>query len=53
MSCKPPQGHLVYVDPGIGGVQFEFVGSVRSPNLAAWLKDDFATIVISQPPWEA
>ncbi len=47
-----PRGRLVYVEPGLGGVQLEFVGPVQAPSLKAWMEEDFSQIVIPQPPWE-
>jgi catechol 2,3-dioxygenase-like lactoylglutathione lyase family enzyme len=47
-----PQGRLAYVEPGLGGVQMEFVGPVQAPNLKAWMEEDFSKIVIPAPPWE-
>ena len=41
---------LAYVDPGMGGVQLEFVGP--SQGMRDWLQQDFAQIIIP-PPWES
>src|SRR6266511_3683559 len=40
---------LAYVDPGVGSLQFEFVGS--SANMPSWLGADFERVLVA-PPWE-
>lgn len=47
-----PQGRLAYCEPGLGGVQMEFVGPIQAPALKAWMEEDFSKIVIPSPPWE-
>jgi hypothetical protein len=44
---------LAYVDPGLGGVQLEFVGPAGAPGLRAWMQDDFDRIVVPGPPWQS
>jgi hypothetical protein len=46
-------GRIAYVDPGIAGVQFEFVGPAAVPGLRAWMQDDFDRICQPPPPWES
>jgi catechol 2,3-dioxygenase-like lactoylglutathione lyase family enzyme len=41
---------LTYVDPGVGTVQFEFVGS--SAGMRSWMGTDFDKI-IAAPKWES
>jgi catechol 2,3-dioxygenase-like lactoylglutathione lyase family enzyme len=43
---------LSYVDPGLGGVQLEFVGPSAPAGLRAWMEDDFERIMVPPPPWE-
>jgi catechol 2,3-dioxygenase-like lactoylglutathione lyase family enzyme len=43
---------LGYVDPGLGGVQLEFVGPSGSAGLRAWMEQDFERILLPPPPWE-
>ena len=45
-------GRLAYVDPGVGGVQLEFVGPAAAPGLRAWMEEDFSKILVPPPPWE-
>jgi catechol 2,3-dioxygenase-like lactoylglutathione lyase family enzyme len=45
-------GRVAYVDPGLGGVQLEFVGPAAAPGLRAWMEDDFPRIIQPPPPWE-
>ncbi|MDE3075356.1 MAG: VOC family protein [Chloroflexota bacterium] len=45
------RGRISYVDPGLGGVQLEFVGPAAAPDLRAWLAEDFEAIV-TPPPWQ-
>jgi hypothetical protein len=42
---------VAYVDPGIGGVQLEFVGPAGPRDMRAWMGEDFERI-IPVPPWE-
>ena len=44
---------LAYVDPGIGGVQLEFVGPAGGAGLREWMEQDFDRIILPAPPWEA
>ena len=46
------RGRLAYVDPGLGGVQLEFVGPSAPAALRAWMADDFERIMVPPPPWE-
>jgi catechol 2,3-dioxygenase-like lactoylglutathione lyase family enzyme len=41
---------VAYVDPGLGGVQFEFVGPAQEARTRAWLKEDF-DLLLTPPPW--
>ena len=43
---------LAYVDPGPGGVQFEYVGPASVASLRSWMEEDFERIMLPQPPWE-
>jgi hypothetical protein len=43
---------LAYVDPGIGGVQLEFVGPAGGAGLREWMEQDFDRIILPPPPWE-
>jgi hypothetical protein len=45
-----PRDRLAYVDPGLGGVQLEFVGPVNAGGLREWLTTDFDTM-LAPPPW--
>jgi catechol 2,3-dioxygenase-like lactoylglutathione lyase family enzyme len=45
-------GRIAYIDPGIAGVQFEFVGPAGAQGLREWMEDDFDRIVQPPPPWE-
>ena len=45
-------GRVAYVDPGLGGVQLEFVGPAAAPGLRAWMEQDFPNIIAPLPPWE-
>jgi catechol 2,3-dioxygenase-like lactoylglutathione lyase family enzyme len=44
---------IAYVDPGLGGVQLEFVGPAGPPGMRAWMGEDFDRIIAPLPPWEA
>jgi catechol 2,3-dioxygenase-like lactoylglutathione lyase family enzyme len=44
---------LGYVDPGLGGVQLEFVGPSAPAGLRAWMEEDFEKIMVPPPPWES
>jgi methylmalonyl-CoA/ethylmalonyl-CoA epimerase len=46
------RSRLAYVDPGLGGVQLEFVGPSAPPSLRAWMEEDFERIMVPPPPWE-
>jgi methylmalonyl-CoA/ethylmalonyl-CoA epimerase len=46
------RSRVAYVDPGLAGVQFEFVGPAAVPGLRAWMQEDFDRIVQPPPPWE-
>jgi catechol 2,3-dioxygenase-like lactoylglutathione lyase family enzyme len=42
---------IAYIDPGVGGVQLEFVGPAGGAGLRAWMEQDFAQIIQPAPPW--
>ena len=42
---------LAYVDPGLGGVQLEFVGPAGAEGLREWLGADFGALLQPPPPW--
>jgi catechol 2,3-dioxygenase-like lactoylglutathione lyase family enzyme len=46
------RARLGYVDPGLGGVQLEFVGPSAPAGLRAWMEEDFERIMVPPPPWE-
>jgi catechol 2,3-dioxygenase-like lactoylglutathione lyase family enzyme len=46
-----PSNRIAYVDPGLGGVQLEFVGPAGAEGLRAWMADDFGAILQPAPPW--
>jgi catechol 2,3-dioxygenase-like lactoylglutathione lyase family enzyme len=46
-----PRGGLAYVDPGLGGVQLEFVGPAPAARLREWLAGDFGELLLPAPPW--
>jgi catechol 2,3-dioxygenase-like lactoylglutathione lyase family enzyme len=46
------RARLGYVDPGLGGVQLEFVGPSAPAGLRAWMEEDFEKIMVPGPPWE-
>jgi hypothetical protein len=46
-----PTDRLAYVDPGMGGVQLEFVGPAAAAGLREWLGPDFGTLLQPPPPW--
>ena len=46
-----PTDRIAYVDPGMGGVQLEFVGPAGAAGLREWLGADFDTLLQPPPPW--
>jgi catechol 2,3-dioxygenase-like lactoylglutathione lyase family enzyme len=46
------RARLSYVDPGLGGVQLEFVGPSAPAGLRAWMEEDFERMMVPPPPWE-
>ena len=46
-----PSDRLAYVDPGLGGVQLEFVGPAAAAGLREWMAADFDVILAPPPPW--
>jgi hypothetical protein len=42
---------VAYVDPGLGGVQLEFLGRASAANMREWLADDFNVLHQPSPPW--
>ena len=45
------RARLAYVDPGLGGVQLEFVGPAGAAGLREWMADDFDRVLAPPPPW--
>jgi len=46
-----PTDRLAYVDPGMGGVQLEFIGRSAAASLREWLAADFDSLLQPSPPW--
>ncbi len=46
-----PTDMIAYVDPGMGGVQLEFIGPAGAAGLREWLGADFDTLLQPPPPW--
>jgi hypothetical protein len=45
------RARLAYVEPGLGGVQLEFVGPAGADGLREWMADDFDRVLSPRPPW--
>ena len=45
------RARLAYVEPGLGGVQLEFVGPAGADGLREWMADDFDRVLAPPPPW--
>jgi hypothetical protein len=43
---------VAYIDPGIAGVQFEFVGPGQEARTRDWLQQDFE-LMLTPPPWRS
>jgi catechol 2,3-dioxygenase-like lactoylglutathione lyase family enzyme len=46
-----PSDRMAYVDPGLGGVQLEFVGRASADGMREWLAADFNVLLQPSPPW--
>jgi catechol 2,3-dioxygenase-like lactoylglutathione lyase family enzyme len=51
IAAAIPPGRLAYVDPGVGGIQLEFVGPAAAEGLREWMQKDFETLLAPPPPW--
>ena len=45
------RARLAYIEPGLGGVQLEFVGPAGADGLREWMADDFERVLAPPPPW--
>jgi hypothetical protein len=50
-SIVGPRARLANVDPGLGGVQLEFVDPAGAAGLREWMAADFEFILSPAAPW--
>jgi catechol 2,3-dioxygenase-like lactoylglutathione lyase family enzyme len=46
-----PSDQMAYVDPGLGGVQLEFIGRASAAGMRERMGDDFSVLLQPPPPW--
>jgi len=51
IAAAIPPDRLAYVDPGLGGIQLEFVGPAAAEGLRDWMAEDFGALLAPPPPW--